>query len=214
MARVGSFARRRELGDQPLRHARRQQRLAAGDGADGPDELHRLGVLDEEAAGAGAQRLEHVLVELERREDHDPHPRQMLVRRDHASGREAVEDGHANVHEHHFGYEALRQLHGRFAVIGLPDDLDVVLRIEQSAEAGADKRLIVCEQHGDHRAPSIGSSARTRKPPPGRGPISSRPPSAAVRSRMPAMPLPLPEIELGVPPRPSSSTWRVTSCSP
>ena len=43
---------------------------------------------------------------------------------------------------------------------------------------------------------------------------SSRPPSAAVRSRMPARPLPLPEIELGVPPWQLSSICRVTSCSP
>ncbi len=43
----------------------REQRLAARDDAHGLDEVGGLDVLEQEAGGAGAQRAEHVLVELE-----------------------------------------------------------------------------------------------------------------------------------------------------
>ena len=130
-ARVGSFGRVANSAIRRFVTLGDRSASPPADRADGPDELHRLGVLDEESAGARAQRLEDVLVELERREDDDADRRQPLVRGDRASGGETVEDGHADVHEHHVGHEPLRQLHRRFAVVGLPDDLDVVLGVEK-----------------------------------------------------------------------------------
>ena len=69
------------------------------------------------------------------------------------------------------------------SVRGLAHDLDVVLGVEQGAEAAADQRLVVGEQDPDHEAalvpfPLAGSSARTVKPPSGRGSARKRPPRA------------------------------------
>ena len=55
---------RRELLDQPARDGRGEQRLAAGDGADPVDELGGRRVLEQEAARAGLERVEDVLVEV------------------------------------------------------------------------------------------------------------------------------------------------------
>ncbi len=62
----------RELAHHPPGHRRRQQRLARRHQPDGPQQLGRLGVLGEEAARAVPQRVEDVLVQLERGQ-HD-HP--------------------------------------------------------------------------------------------------------------------------------------------
>ena len=73
--RVRRVAGRRpdaELLDHPPGDARREQRAAVGHDPDRVEQRGRLGVLEQEAAGAVPQRLEDVLVELERRQ-HD-HP--------------------------------------------------------------------------------------------------------------------------------------------
>ena len=58
-----------ELLDQAARDLGGQQRLARGDRADRAGDLLRRARLEQEAAGARAQRLVDVLVELERGED-------------------------------------------------------------------------------------------------------------------------------------------------
>ena len=113
----------------------------------------------------------------------------------------------------------------RLVAVGrLAHDLDVVLGVEQDPEPGADQGLVVGEDDADHARPraaaridgtgATGSQARTRKPPPGRGPASSvARRRQRARSRMPAMPWP------GVPgvdrrrrrPRPSSTTSTSTA---
>ena len=77
-------------------------------------------------------------------------------------------------------------------VVCLADHDDVGLGVEQRAKAGPHERLIVGEDDRDHRVSRVGTGrwATTRKPPPSLGPASTVPPSAAARSRMPAMPLP------------------------
>ncbi len=68
-------------------------------------------------------------------------------------------------------------LEGLGAVLGLADDLDVGLRVEDRGEPGPHERLIVGDEDPDHGAgPSTGSRARTPKPPPSRRPHSSVPP--------------------------------------
>ena len=52
--------------------ARRHDGVTAGHRADGGDELGRRHVLEQEPAGAGPQRAEGVLVEVERGEDEHP----------------------------------------------------------------------------------------------------------------------------------------------
>ena len=64
------------------------------------------------------------------------------------------------------------------AVRGLADHDDVAGRLEDRAEAGAHHRVVIDQQHADHRRPatatarSSGTATRTRNPPRSRGPIS------------------------------------------
>jgi hypothetical protein len=118
-----------ELLDQPLGDRRRQQRLAGGHDADARRELLGRHVLEQEAAGAGAQRLVDVLVEVERGE-HEDAGRRVPARGDHlARGLDAVELGHADVHEHDVGLEPARGVDRLAAVGRLADDVEVLLGV-------------------------------------------------------------------------------------
>ena len=120
---------------------------------------------------------------------------------------QAVHARHPHVHQHDVGPVRPRELDRLLAVGGLGDDRDVVLAVEQRAEAGAHHRLVVGEQDRDHAGrPRVraGSVASTRQPPLGAGPASSVPPSAAARSRIPRTPLPEPPSP-GRRPAPSST---------
>jgi len=138
----------------------------------------RRGVLQQESAGARAQRAEDVLVEPEVGEDHDAHAVQPLVRDDLPGGLEAVEHRHRDVHERDVRAVLGGQRERVLPVGGLGDHLDVVFRLEQRPDPAADQRLVVGQQNPDHDGARAGSSARTWKPP-------CRPPSADTRSRMP-----------------------------
>ena len=191
-----------ELGDQPAGHRRRQQGLAAGDDPHGPDELGRLGVLDEEPGRAGSERLEHVLVELERRQDEHADVGEVGVGGDRLRRSEPVEPGHPDVHQHDVGALGPDERQGRLAVAGLADDLDPLLAVEQDPEPGPDELLVVGEHDPDHGRPS--HTTRTRYPPAGSGPIVAAPPVVAARSRIPTRPRPEPPAT--APPRPPSLT--------
>ena len=102
---------------------------------------------------------------------------------------QAVDDGHADVHEEDVRPLALRHRHRLAAVCGLPDDLDVRGGLQEDPEARADELLVVRDRDADHVARSrFGISAATRKPPARSGPASRRPPCMAARSRIPMMP--------------------------
>jgi hypothetical protein len=94
----------RELGDEPAGDGRCQQRLAGRDHAHGieqPISGHRL---DQEAAGAGAERVVDVLVEVEGGQHENPRPVAVAGLGGDLPGRlDAVHDRHAHVHEHHVG---------------------------------------------------------------------------------------------------------------
>src|SRR5439155_1040294 len=203
-----------ELLDQPARDARREQSIATRHRPYCLHELGRIGVLDQEAARPDAQGLEDVLVEVEGSEDDDAHAGQAVVGGDRARRLQAVRTRHANVHEEHVGALAAGDPDGFVAVAGLTDHLDVVLGVEQGAEAGAHERLVIRHGDTDHDGASSGSRAWTAKPPPACGPASRRPPRAAARSRMPAMPVPAPDaLDWLAPPRPSSTTSTVRTPS-
>ena len=173
---VGSAASRMPSGralEQPTGHAGREERVAAGDHADGADEVDRLGVLHEEPARAGADRAGDVLVELERRDDHDAHAARSagsaaicsVVQRPSPSGirmsRSATSTGVSR---------SARS--SCFAAGCLDDDLDVGLRVQQRAEAGADELVVVGERDADHDAPAHGQARgddRCRRAPRERG---------------------------------------------
>src|SRR4051794_18942911 len=200
-----------ELADHTLRHRRRQERVALRDHVDRSDELLGRRVLEEEPARAGAQRLVHVLVEVERRQHQDLRPAVAVDGGEDAPRRlEPVELGHADVHQHDVWAQGAG-LVDRLAPVGrLADDLDLGLRVEDHAEAGADERLVVDEEDADHPPASTGSIARSEKPPSGRGPASSVPPYSATRSRIPTRRWPSAPFET---PRPSSSIASSTAPS-
>jgi hypothetical protein len=82
-------------------------------------------------------------------------------------------------------------------------DLDVVLGLEQRAEARAHDAVVVDDEHADGH--SDGTSATIVVPAPRRDSISTRPRAAPTRSRIPSKPIPSP-LRLGSKPTPSSST--------
>ena len=139
------------------------------------DELLRRDVLEQEAAGSGAERVVDVLVHVEGRQHHD-------LRLGRAVGEEparrldAVELRHAHVHQHDVRREPLPFGDRLEPVRGFADDLDVLLRFEDHAEARAHECLVVDDQDAQAHSAVTGSRARSSNPPSGRGPAASSPP--------------------------------------
>ena len=128
-----------------------------------------------------------MLVEIERRQDHD-----LGIRRldQPAAGLDAVHAGHADVHEDDVGIEAGGLLDRLDSCRRFADDAQVVLGLQDQAQPGPHHRLVIDEQQPDHgtRA-STGMLAWTRQPGPGwRGPALRAPPTVASRSAMPNSP--------------------------
>lgn len=167
-----------------------EQGVTAGGDAYGVQEVLRQDVLDQETGGAGAQRVEDVLVHAVVGQHDDVYVGQGRVRGDAPGRLDAVHDGHLDVDESDVGQPLLGEREALLAVGGLGHHLDVVLEVEQRAEAAADERLVIDQQDPDHEAPFVGSSARTVKPPALRGSVRRRPPRAVTRSRMPSSPSP------------------------
>jgi hypothetical protein len=133
----------RELADQSAGDARREQRVAGGDDADSFDQPFRRDVLEEEPAGAGAERVVDVLVEVERRQHQDSRPTRpprptcprpacpvRCVAREHARGLDPVHTRHADVHEDDVGMMLAADLHGLVSVRRGADDREVRLGVE------------------------------------------------------------------------------------
>ena len=159
-----------ELADQTAGDRGGEQGVPARDHAQRLQQLGRLGVLEQESARARPQGLEDVLVQPEIREDHDAHIVEPLVGDDLPGGFQPVQDGHLDVHQRDVRVVLGRQRDRLPPVSGLGDDLDVVFRLEQRADAAADQHLIVGQQDPDQASgrqcwARAGSSARTWKPP-------------------------------------------------
>ena len=175
MGLVGRDPQAREPIEQPASDRWRDERLPRGDDPDRPHEVRRWHVLEEESAGAGAQRFDDVLIGIEGGEDEDAGARRVAGGADQGAGRgHPVHDGHADVHHDHVGPEGGGRLDGLLPVRRLAHDLDPILVGQDHPEAGADELLVVDEEHADgHVAltgsvPSIGSRAVMRKPARGR----------------------------------------------
>jgi hypothetical protein len=80
-----------------------EQGVAGGDHADGVDEFGGGGVLEEEAAGAGAQRRIHVLIQVEGREHQHSWPGGAGGGEDLAGCLQSVHDRHPDVHQDDVG---------------------------------------------------------------------------------------------------------------
>jgi hypothetical protein len=116
-------------------------------------ELLGWGVLEQKAAGARPQGLEHVLVTLERGEDHHTTV-QLAVFGNPPRGLKAVTVGHLDVHQHDVGPQAPGAGHGLLAVRRLADNLDLGIGLEDHPEAGANHRLVIGQQHTDAHSPT------------------------------------------------------------
>jgi hypothetical protein len=154
-----------DAGQQAPGRARRDDRVAAGDRADRRHQVGRLGVLEQEAAGARAQRGVGVLVEVEGRQD--DHARAPAAFDEPARGLHAVHPGHAHVHQDDVGLQALDDLEGLVAVTGLADELEVGLGLEDHPEAHA-QQLLVVDEH-DRGAGHAGVAAVVAGPGPALG---------------------------------------------
>ena len=99
---------------------------------------------EEKRRGPGGQGVEDVLVELEGGEDDDPGDLGDLARR-----LDAVDAGHADVHQHHVGSFAADEVDGLLAVGGFARDLHVGLGLDDHAKPRAHERLVVGDRHAD-----------------------------------------------------------------
>ena len=107
-------------------------------------------VLQDEAAGAGAECLVDVLVEVEGGEDQDPGL--VVCREDPPGGLKPVELRHPYVHQHDVGLKTRGLMNGLAAGAGLGHHIDVPLAGEQHPEARPHHRLIVGHEDADaHR---------------------------------------------------------------
>ena len=185
----GAAGSGREVLDHPPGHRRRQQRAAGGDHPDRAQQLGRFGVLEQEAAGPGAQRREHVLVQLERGQHDHPDAGQRRVGADPAGRLEAVQPGIRMSISTTSGGSARTSASACAPSAASPTSSMSVLGVEQRAQPHPDQRLVVDDGHADHAGPpGSGSCAATRKPPSARAGLRARRPAHAARSRMPCMP--------------------------
>ncbi|MDH6614991.1 hypothetical protein M2163_002099 [Streptomyces sp. SAI-135] len=133
---AGSLERAANSAMRPAGHPGREERVALDHRPHGTQEFRRFGVLDQEAGGTGADRLEDVLVELEGGEHDHPHVLEAGVPGDAPGRGETVEQRHADVHQDDVRPQFAHLAHRLLAVGGLPRHLDVRLRVEQGPETG------------------------------------------------------------------------------
>ena len=113
-----------------------------------------------------AERPEDVVVLLERGQDHDPDlrsGRDQLSRR-----RDAVEVGHADVHQHHVRVQQPGAVDRVAPVAGLADHLDGGVARQHPAQAGSHQVVVVHDQHSNGRGHS-GATGSLHAP--GTGPL-------------------------------------------
>jgi hypothetical protein len=157
------------------------------------DDVGRRRVLEQEAAGAGAQGAQDIIVGLEGGEDDDlgclgPRAQQL-------GGGQALHPRRADVHQHDVGPVLGHRLCDLAAVRGLGDDRDVVGACEQHGQPGANQRVVVDDEHADPLAHfGHGNHARSRKLPCPSSPCSRWPPESVARSAKPTSPVPDPGI--------------------
>lgn len=127
----------RRFGDQTPADRGRDQAVAGRDRTHGVDQAVGVNVLQQEARGAGAQRAEDVLVQVEGGEyqhvgelfgDHGP------------GGRDSVQPRHPHVHQDQVRPVPAGQGHGLFAVGGLAHDLDVGRAAQNSERVRTGRR--------------------------------------------------------------------------
>ncbi len=127
---------------------------AAGDLADSRDDLDVGRLLEHVAARAGGERLADVARVVLHREDEDLRLGPLSCSSVGITSRPSAVRHH-DVHQDHVGLQRPRLEDRLTAGAGLADRLDVVLAREQQADAGADDRVVVDDQHPDRLSSCI-----------------------------------------------------------
>src|SRR4029077_13503896 len=127
---------------EPACRAWLKERLAGGDDTHRVHELGGLYALQQESARPGTKRTEDVLVEVKGRQNDHAGTSQLRVGRDQMGGLDAVQPGHADVHQHDIGLIPARNSDGIAPVARFLDDVDVLLAGENRAKAVADEGVI------------------------------------------------------------------------
>ena len=142
-----ALGQRRELGEQLARHRGVDQGLAAVHRADRLGHLVQRDVLQQVAAGARPDRLEQVLFLVADRQDHDLRAGRDLL--DGAARLDATALRHPDVHEHDVGQRFAGHGHRLGPVARLPDQVDVVLLVEDHLQAAPEQRVVIRDQYAD-----------------------------------------------------------------
>jgi hypothetical protein len=108
----------------------------------GLSELFRRQVLEQEPARACPQGQVDVLIQVEGREDDDPGGREAGIGEDKAGRLDAVQIGHADVHEDDIRDEPLCERDGLGSAAGLADDLDAGLTLKDEPESSPDHEIV------------------------------------------------------------------------
>ena len=136
---------------EPLHEAahdlRMEERIAAMHRADRVRELFGLHVLHQVARRAGLQRREELIVVREAGQDEHLRLRTALLHT--ADGGDAVKAGHHQIHQHDLRLDLRGLLDRLDAVSRFCDDGDIVLQVEEEAEAVAHHSLVVHDEHPD-----------------------------------------------------------------
>src|SRR3954447_2632888 len=167
----------REPVDQPAGHRRIEQRGAPVDHPYRVDHPLRLGVLEQETGGPGAQRGEQVLVETEGGQ-HQNSGRGAAFG-DRGGRREPADPRHADIHQRDVRPRRQREFDRRVAVRRLSDDAQVGFRVEDRRDPGPYDGLIVRDGHSDRHGKASGSHTR----PAPRSVVERVPPAASARAR-------------------------------
>jgi hypothetical protein len=150
---LGPRAQAGELADQAPGDGRREQSLAGRDHPHGLEQPLGGDILEQEAAGPGAQRVVHIAVQVEGGQDEDPRARAPVRpgSGELPGGLDAVHDGHAHVHQDDVGGQLAADLHRLGPVAGGADHREVRLGVQQRGEAGAHHVVIVGDDDPDGR---------------------------------------------------------------
>lgn len=124
--------------------------MSLGGGADGRQEVAGTGVLQQVAGRARGEDVGNPLAVGERGERDDAGPRQLSQQQ--PGRRDAVEDGHRQVHEHHVRGGGGRGLESLLSVGGLAGHLDVGGGLEDGDQARPDELVVVDDEDADHVA--------------------------------------------------------------
>src|SRR5665811_803310 len=206
--------------------------FAAGDATDDRDEIVGSDVLEDERGRPGLDRVEERVFVFADGENDDSSRRKLaldpLGRLDSARSREG------QVHEDDVRRELDREVEGAASVLGIADDLEVVLAFEDIAHPDSEKGVVIDQKDGRflagtsrhpsaplrsgviHRTHALssptGMDSQTTVPPPGRDRTSNLAPMSSARSRMnwrPKLRRPRAATALTSNPLPSSLTSRI-----